>query len=129
MALAFSQSQLQAVSSAVQKQLLRSEHMDVFTTALGDQWIDPLSPAVINIINTARKNTTLYSYVGGKPLTTVSFELYDTTSAWWIILYINGYMHPDEISDGATLKVPTTDVIQTLLQVSAQNNRGTQVTI
>ena len=125
----FTQSQLQSVSSNVTKKLLRGENMDTFTTELGDSWVDPLDPRILNILETLSSDLELYTYVAGKSITTVSYELYGTTSAWWIILYVNGYMHPDEISDGALLKVPTGDVMATLLQETAKNNRGKEVRI
>lgn len=121
--MAITQEQAQSVSSNAQRLLLRGENMDVFTTAYNDQWIDPLSPRIISILDRMR-NLEQYKYVGGKPITTVSFELYGTTSAWWIILYVNGYMHGDEIADGTTLKVPRQMDIDILLQETAKNNKG-----
>jgi len=125
----FTQSQLQSVSSHVTKKLLRAENMDTFTTELGDSWIDPLDPRILNILETLSGDLELYTYVAGKSITTVSYELYGTTSAWWIILYVNGYMHPDEISDGALLKVPTGNAMAILLQETGKNNRGKEVRI
>jgi hypothetical protein len=121
--------ELRAVSTHVNKKLMRGENMNTFTTSLGDEWVDPLDPAIINIIDQVSKQCDQYTYVAGKSITTVSYELYGNTSAWWIILYINGYMHPDEISDGATLKVPTREAIETLIQEAKKNNRGKEVTI
>jgi hypothetical protein len=121
--------QLMAVSTHVNRKLMRGENMGSFTTSLGDKWVDPLDPKIQNILKTVRKDLIQYTYVAGKSITTVSFELYGTTSAWWIILYLNGYMHPDEISDGATLKVPSEGAIMTLLQEAARNNRGREITI
>lgn len=129
MAVSATNDQLQSVSTHVNRKLMRGENMDTFTTTLGDPWVDPLSPRIINILEEVKKDLTPYVYVGGKSITTVSFELYGNTSAWWIILYVNGYMHPDEISDGATLKVPSGQAIKTLLQETEKNNRGRQVTI
>lgn len=121
--MAITQEQILSVSSHGQKLLLRGENMDIFTTAYNDQWIDPLSPRIINILD-RMKQLDQYKYVSNKPITTVSYELYGTTSAWWIILYLNGYMHPDEIADGATLKVPRSVDIDILLQETAKNNKG-----
>ena len=129
MSVPFTQAQLQTVSSHVNKRLMRGENMDTFTTELGDSWIDPLDPRISNILETLSDDLELYTYVGGKSITTVSYELYGTTSAWWIILYVNGYMHPDEISDGALLKVPTSSAMSTLMQDAASNNRGREVRI
>lgn len=121
--------QLRSVSTHVNRKLMRGENMDTFTTSLGDTWVDPLSPSISNILTQASDDLVQYTYVGGKSITTVSYELYGNTSAWWIILYINGYMHPDEISDGATLKVPSAESMQVLLQETAKNNKGMEVTI
>lgn len=129
MALNVTQEDLSAVSTFAVKGLLRAENMGTFTTTLGDQWVDPLDPTITNILTTLKSDTQLYTYTAGMAITTVSQELYGTTSAWWIILYLNGYAHPDEISDGASLQVPSVLAIQTLLRTTAQNNKGTTVTV
>lgn len=129
MAVNLTQEQLSGVSTHSLKALLRAENMDTFTTSLGDEWVDPLDPRITNIIESLQGDLEPYTYVAGKAITTISYELYGTTSAWWIILYVNGYMHPDEISDGSSMKVPSAASINVLLQTTAKNNRGTQVTI
>lgn len=129
MALTITQSQVSAVSSFGVLGLLRAQNMGTFTTSLGDTWVDPLDPAIVNILSTLSASAQLYTYTAGKAITSVSQELYGTTSAWWIILYLNGYMHPDEISDGAVLKVPSQQALTVLLQTTAQNNKGKQVIV
>lgn len=127
--MSLTQTQITALSTHGSKLLLRAENMETFVTSYGDSWVDPLSPRIVDLLDKVKKDLQPYNYTGGKPLTTVSYELYNTTSAWWIILYVNGYMHPDEISDGAILKVPSGESIQVLLRESAKNNRGKVVTL
>ena len=123
------QSQIASVSSAAVKALLRAENMGTFKSAYGDEWVDPLDPRIINMLSDFENDLEQYTYVSGKTITTVSFELYGTSSAWWIILYLNGIMHPDEIPDGKVLRVPSRSAMAVLLQTTAKNNRGQQVTI
>lgn len=122
------QQQLAAVSTFASKRLLRAENMGTFTTSLGDMWVDPLDPALTKIIEKLSKDLEQITYVSGTPLTTISFERYDTTSAWWLILYINGYMHENEISDGAPLKVPSVAAIEALSK-EIENNVGKRVIV
>lgn len=129
MPVSLTQSQIASVSSSAVKTLLRAENMGTFTTAYGDEWVDPLDPRIINMLDNFDNSLEQYTYIAGKPITTASFELYGTTSAWWIILYLNGVMHPDEIPDGKVLNVPTREAMAVLLQTTAKNNRGQQVTI
>ncbi len=127
MATELTQQQLSSVSSFASKRFLRAEHMNTFTTSLGDKWVDPLDPAIMSILEKVSKDLEQITYVAGTPLTTISFERYDTTSAWWIILYVNGYMHENEIADGAPLKVPSAVVMESLLKETV-NNVGKRVT-
>lgn len=122
--MAITQEQAQSVSTHAQVQLLRGENMDTFTTTYNDSWVDPLTPQMLDTLDRMRSRLKQYKYVGGTPMTTVSFDLYGTTSAWWIILYLNGYMHPDEISDGITLKVPDILDIQSMLRLNVIDNVG-----
>ncbi len=118
------QEQVRSVSTHGELLLLRGENMDTFVTSYGDQWVDPLTPRITDLQEVFQDSLTQYKYIGGKPITTVSYELYGTTSAWWIILYLNGIMHPDEMSDGMTLKVPTPEAIQSLTRDTVVNNIG-----
>ena len=128
MATDLTQSQISAVSTQALKKMLRAENMGTFTTSLGDKWVDPLDPTITNLIDTLSKDLEQIKYIVGTPMTTISNQLYGYTSAWWIILYINGYMHSDEISDGAILKVPTAIAMNNVLRETAANNRGKEVT-
>ena len=123
-----SQDEVTSVSTHGQQLLLRESNMDSFTTSYNDKWIDPLTPRMLDLLEKMMRNLENYDYVGGKPFTTVSYELYGTTSAWWIILYVNGYMHPDEVSSGSLLKVPTDAAIQQFLQDTKIDNIGKTVT-
>lgn len=102
--------------------------MDIVTSAYNDPMPDALTPRMLALLELLKKDCRSYNYVGGKPFTTISFELYNTTSAWWIILYLNGYMHPDEVSSGSLLKVPSSEIIQVFLQETKVNNVGKRVT-
>ena len=126
--MAITQDEVLSVSTHGAKLLLRGSNMDTFTTNYGEDWVDPLTPRMLSILEQLKKDCVQYAYVDGRPLTTISQELYGTTSAWWVILYINGYMHPDEISSGASLKVPSPEIIQLFLQSTKVNNIGQTVT-
>lgn len=128
MATDLTQAQISSVSSMALKKVLRAENMGTFTTSLGDEWVDPLDPNIINLVDKFKNSLEQYKYVAGLPMTTISYRLYGYTSAWWIILYLNGYMHENEISDGAMLRVPSAISMNAILREAAANNKGKEVT-
>lgn len=89
-------------------------------------WIDPLSPEIQKIkrLNKSEMRAVRFD---GKPITTISTQIYGTTSLWWVLLLINGYAHPEEIQRGAVLLVPNISDITKIISVEAVSRRGTIV--
>lgn len=95
----------------------------------GDKnWIDPLDPKLLRLLQ-GRIPYREIIYAKKKPLTTISMEVYMTSSLWWLILMMNGYLHPHDIPDGATLKIPSLTFIQKRMTVVQQTNKGKIVRI
>lgn len=69
-----------------------------------EPWYDPLDPAMTRIMD-FNIPFSLYQYQG-EGLTTLSYQMYKTTTAWWVILMFNGFVHPDEIPAGTELRIP-----------------------
>lgn len=111
-------------------QMSRSEFMAVVgPRSFNDKsWIDPLDSRLTRILS-GRIPYTEIKYAKKKPLTTISMEFYRTTSLWWIILRMNGYLHPHDIPDGASLKLPSLRYIQSRLTTVTRSNKGKIVRI
>ena len=107
------QSQAQALSTNADVKYLWSTFLDECTDPVLGAWVDPLSVKV-HLLLEAKKTMMPIQLTEKKPITTLSWELYGTTSMWAVILYLNGYMHPDEIPPGATLLVPSLASIDSL---------------
>lgn len=71
----------------------------------------------------AIQNWAPYEYDGTKPITTIAYETYGTTTVWWIILMYNGFMHPLEMQPGIVIKIPArADVDKFLLSLDKRMN-------
>jgi hypothetical protein len=115
---------LTQISTLYQDNFARSPQLDVFSNYLGEQWIDPLTPSFIRFLKSDFKYAT-HEFVASEPLTTVSYRYYDTTSLWYLIVYVNGFMHPDEIPSGTLLKIPYKSDIEYLLTETRPSKSGT----
>lgn len=68
------------------------------------EWLDPLDDRFHRALD---RTTSLRPHVYyNEPITTISHQYYGTTSAWFLILAFNGYLHPDEISTGQEIEIP-----------------------
>ena len=70
-----------------------------------EKWVDPLDPRLLKLLDGVKVYKTITW--NGTPLTTLSQRFYGTTSLHFIFLMFNGFIHPQEIPMGTTLKVPT----------------------
>lgn len=75
-------------------------------------WIDALSPELIRRMKFEESDLVPYAYDGSKPITTIAYELYGSTTLWYVIVYVNGFIHPDEIPYGSKMMVPTTKALR-----------------
>jgi hypothetical protein len=114
---------LSQISTLYSNNLARGPQLDVFSNSLQEQWIDPLTPSFIKFLKSNFKYVS-YTFVASEPLTTLSYRFYDTTSLWYLLLYVNGFMHPEEIPAGAILKIPYKDDIDFLLTETRQTRSG-----
>ena len=119
---------LESVTKEVRPDYLRSNFMDVVENPFGEAWIDPLSDGITQLLRQSSKNYELYRHEG-YPLTSVSYKFFGTTSLWYVILYINGYLHPDEISLGEELKIPDLQIAQTLIAKQRAVSRTGEVVV
>lgn len=78
------------------------------------EWYDPLDPKIAKIISEAAV-TDYYVYDYQEPITSIASKKTGTTSTWWIILQFNGFLHPDEITPGTTLRIPDLRAVTTSL--------------
>lgn len=67
-------------------------------------WVNPLNPGFNKALKTLVPMTSVE--YDGTPLPTISASLYGTVDGWSLILAYNGYLHPDEIPNGAVLAIP-----------------------
>lgn len=88
------------------------------------QWIDPLSPVFRQLRKLDKDAMQRFTYTG-QPITSVAYQLYGTTSLWYVLLSVNGYAHPHEIPKGAVLYVPNLRDLEALLKAaSTKSLRG-----
>lgn len=125
------QNELESASTFPNSKYIRREYLETVEDKLGRSWLDPLTPAYTSLIS-SNIETEPYEYDGNEPITTVCYKLYGTTSPWHMILYLNGYMHPQEIPSGVVLNVPTPSFIQnfartTLAELERSSVGTTQV--
>jgi hypothetical protein len=111
--------QIKSTSTHVDTSVLWSTLMTTADDPLTGKWVDPLTLSMTNLLDLA-KNSTPYAYTGKDKITTISYMFYGTTSMWAILLYVNGYMHPDEIPSGAVLNIPAKTDIQAILLTSTK---------
>lgn len=88
-----------------------------------ENWYDPLDPALVSLVED-NMTESVVSYQG-EPLTTLAHRLCGNTSAYWIILMGNGFIHQDEIPRGAFLKVPNFSAIRSKL--NARKPRSSKI--
>lgn len=68
----------------------------------------------------------------GQLITTLSETYYGTTSLWYVILYVNGFCHPQEIQRGINLFIPNKSDIDSLFgtyQPNKKSNLGKTVVV
>lgn len=68
------------------------------------EWLNPLDEKVHRALDKT-KSIGPHNYLG-EPITTVAHQYYTNTSAWWLIVAFNGYLHPDEIPTGQDIEIP-----------------------
>lgn len=106
--------QATAVSTNASVQHLWSRLLEEGEDTLTGAWVDPLTLDMELLRNVS--SLTPVQYVENTRITTLSYNLYGTTSLWAVLLYLNGYMHPDEIPPGATLLVPSLSDINDIMK-------------
>lgn len=86
-------------------------------------WIDPLSPIMRKLRRIRKEDCQRITYTG-QLLTTLSYQLYNTTSLWYPMLYVSGFTHPQEIPHGAVLYAPTKSMLEDILKIKPRSRRG-----
>ena len=119
---------LSRISTLYSDNMTRGPQLDVFSNSLQEKWIDPLTPSFVKFLKSDFKYVS-YVFVASEPLTTLSYRFYDTTSLWYLILYVNGFMHPEEIPAGTLLKIPYKDDIEFLLTETRPSKSGQTLTV
>lgn len=89
-------------------------------------WIDPLNP-VIRRLRKLDKSTMQPIVYNGQKITTLSFQVYGTTSLWYVPLYVSGYCHPHEVPHGSVLYFPALQKITDLFKIDNKSKRGSIV--
>lgn len=119
-----------SVSTHATAAYLWSRFLDEVDDPISGTWVTPLTPELVSLLEKA-KDTTPVQYVSGTKITTLSYQYYGTTSMWSIILYLNGYQHPDEIPPGAILNLPSKESIDRILDAASRqtSNYGKVFTI
>lgn len=87
-----------------------------------EEWYDPLDTRVTRGLKTLQTLSTI-NY-DGSPFTTISYKYLGSSTAWWIILQYNGYMHPDDVPMGAILGIPDIQPIKDAIRASALPKGG-----
>lgn len=94
---------------------------ELLATYIGEDdkaWVDPLDPDFMNLLKLPRTIRFEYS---GKPLTTVSQNVYGNSSLWFLILCCTPYYHPHQIPRGEIISVPSVDVLLAYFKNTAEN--------
>lgn len=86
----------------------------------GSVWIDPMHPQFERFLSLPRLNQ--FEYNSSMPITTQSFQIYGTTSLWWLILCCSEAVHPHCIPNKAVILVPTAQAI--VAQIKKSMDRG-----
>lgn len=63
------------------------------------------------------------------PITTISQEVYGTTSLWWFIAKYNGSINPLDIDTSTPLKIPNKEDLDSIMSNVPTNRQGQVVTI
>ena len=94
-------------STNMNQQFLRSNFVPTVEVTINNapvQVLDVLNPEYIRLLeNLVPASVVNYD---GRPITTVSFNSYGNTSAWWFIVATSGYTHPLQIPKGYALPIP-----------------------
>lgn len=137
-----SEAQMPAISTNAVRSMLRGsmlktvphrlqKHLDLYKEDSGHKllrsWVDALHPSIN--FKFKPRDLKVVVYKRSIPLTSMSYEVYGTTSLWWLILRVNGIMHPDELNDGEKLKIPSLDAVKALILPSAPSLKGSVVTV
>lgn len=88
-----------------------------------EDWYDPLDASLVSLVE-ENMTSSVVSYQG-EAITTLAFRMCGNTSAYWMILMGNGYIHPDEIPRGAFLRVPNFAAIRSRL--NAKKPRSSKI--
>lgn len=93
-------------------------------------WVDPLDPELMSRLRFKESDMLDYAYDGVTPITNISYNLYGTTTLWYVIVYVNGLLNPLEIPGGTVLKVPKKDVLaEKFRKKTAQESRVGSVVV
>lgn len=79
-------------------------------------WVDPLDPDLIERLRFKDEDYDSFVYDGFTPMTSISYRAYGTTTLWFVIVYVNGYLNPLEIPNGVMLKLPKAEVLEKQLR-------------
>lgn len=107
----------------------RRAFMDVVPSEKFGQapWIDPLDPRLLKLL----KGKIPYKKINytNTPITGLAYDEYLSTTPWWLILMFNGYLHAQDIPDGAALKIPSMQFLSAALDTNKQSGKGKIVTV
>lgn len=106
-----------------------TEALDLFDVPnhrFNKKWVDPLNPTFKRLRRLKKKDMQAVTY-DGKPITTVAFQAYGTTSLWWVLMYVNGHVHPHEIPRGSVLYIPAMADLAPIIETTTPSRRGTIV--
>lgn len=125
-----SQQEAEAVSTFADAAYLWSTLLGETDDPVTGAWVDPITVDVQQLLELS-KDTKPVQYTRGTKITTLSYQMYGTTSLWAVLLYLNGYQHPDEIPAGAVLNIPSKASLNRVLIEAreASSNYGKTFTI
>ncbi len=88
--------------------------------------LDRLSTRYVDIMKYLNSYTN-YTWTGIK-ITTLSYQYYQTTTLWWLILMYNGLSHPLELTPGMLLKIPLPSQVTSYFSLNTAKT-GTQIVL
>jgi len=109
-------------STNVEARFLWSNFIEESNDPVLGAWVDPLTIAVEKLQELSRYSSPV-QWTSNMKITTLSHRLYGNTSLWAVILYLNGYLHPDEIPSGAVLQVPPMQAVSSLLETPSEDTK------
>lgn len=112
-----------SISTHFRPNALRSTKMEPVNDPVTGDWVNPLQPELIDKLN-GSFDTFSHPYTGSEAMTTIAYRAYETTSLWWVILYVNGFMHPEEIPSGYALIIPTRQSMDEMLADIQETKNG-----